>query len=75
MKYLLLIVLVFIVWSVWKKRSQASSDKQIPVSPAPQNMLACLHCGVNFPENDGVSDQTGSYCCAAHRTAAGEERV
>lgn len=75
MKYLILIVFIVIVWSIWKKRKQASSGEQTPVLPVPQKMLACLYCGVHFPENDGVSDQSGSYCTAAHCKAAGEERV
>lgn len=75
MKYLILVVFVVIVWSIWKKRSQAAAKEQAPMVPAPQKMLACLYCGVHFPENDGVSDETGAYCTAAHRKLAAEERV
>ena len=75
MKYLFLIVLIGVVWWVWKKRNQSdqqSSQAHDP-APAPQKMLVCAQCGVYFPESDGLSDGEKVYCCEAHRLAASRE--
>lgn len=74
MKYLILVVFIAIIWRIWKKRNQHASEAQKPAIPEPQKMLACQYCGVHFPESDGVSGQSGSFCSDAHRKASGEGR-
>ena len=70
MKYLILFAVLGAVWWVWQKRNLPQSKKPVNRDPAPQKMLACAHCGVHFPESDGVSDGGKAYCCAAHHQAA-----
>ena len=71
MKYLLLFAVLAVVWWVWKKRQQQSDRPPAPrPDPKVENMLVCAHCGVHFPEGDGVLDGGEAYCCAAHRSAA-----
>ena len=74
MKYLILVVFIVIIWRIWKKRNPSEPRAQSPVAPEPQKMLVCRRCGVHFPESDGMSDQTGDFCCEAHHRVAGEGR-
>ncbi|KXB29300.1 hypothetical protein AT959_15115 [Dechloromonas denitrificans] len=70
MKYLLLFALLAVVWWGWKKRQQQSERPAPRPDSKVENMLVCAHCGVHFPEGDGVQDGGEAYCCAAHRSAA-----
>ncbi|WP_153133480.1 PP0621 family protein [Dechloromonas hortensis] len=70
MKYLLLFAVLAVVWWVWKKRQRQSERPAPRPDPKVENMLVCAHCGVHFPEGDGVRDEGEDYCCAAHRSAA-----
>lgn len=72
MKYLILLAFIAVVWWVWKKRNQPSQDVSPSRDPAPQKMLVCSHCGVHFPEGDGLSEAGQFYCSEAHRRAARE---
>ena len=68
MKYLLLFAFLGALWWVWSKRRLSSDDT--PVKPsATERMLTCAHCGVYFPESDGLVEDGLAYCCEAHRVA------
>ncbi|PKO93245.1 MAG: hypothetical protein CVU16_05160 [Betaproteobacteria bacterium HGW-Betaproteobacteria-10] len=71
MKYLILFVVIALVWSFWKKQQNPPAPKN-PANPdaATQKMLVCAHCGVHFPEGDGVDDAGKAYCSEAHHRAA-----
>jgi len=72
MKFLLLLVVVFI--AVWAWRSSRLADtgrKQKPASRPPlQDMVRCAQCGVHFPQADAIAGRNGLYCCAEHRQRA-----
>lgn len=71
MKYLLILVLLVVVWSVLKKRRGAPPrDAASRPDPAPEKMLVCAHCGVHMPESDALVGAGKVYCCEAHRSAA-----
>lgn len=70
MKYLLLLAVLALLWSLWKKRQDAPPHDMPGADPEPLNMQICAHCGVHFPENEGVRDGADFYCCEAHRQAA-----
>lgn len=71
MKYLLLLAVLALLWSLWKKRRDAPPRHDQPrPDPAPLNMQVCARCGVHFPENEGIRDGADFYCCEAHRQAA-----
>jgi uncharacterized protein len=41
-----------------------------PGSGAPQEIVACAHCGLNLPRQEAVADEQGRpYCGDAHRLA------
>lgn len=70
MKYLILLVVIVVVWSIWKKRNQPAPKNTTNPDAVAQKMLVCAHCGVHFPEGDGVADAGKFYCSEAHRRAA-----
>lgn len=68
MKYLLLFAFLGALWWVWSKRRLSGDDA--PVKPSTtEKMLTCAHCGVYFPESDGLVEDGLAYCCEAHRIA------
>ncbi len=71
MKYLLLFGFLAACWWLMKKRRASAVAAKPEAQPGKAiNMHRCHHCGVNFPENDGVILQGRAYCCDAHRAAA-----
>ena len=69
MKYLIWVAIAAIVWWVWSKRQNTGADISTH-QPAPEKMVACVHCGVHMPESEGVVAGDRVYCCEAHRLAA-----
>ncbi|MBC7916696.1 MAG: hypothetical protein H7Y28_02695 [Rhodoferax sp.] len=73
MKYLVILVLVFLVAWQWRNarakhiKTRSMRDKA-PQSPV--DMVACAHCGVHLPARDAVQGSAGQYCDAHHRAAA-----
>ena len=73
MKYLLWLLIGLFIWWAWRRSTPTSPRQQTPAtSSAPQDMVACLHCGVHLPQGDAVAGTLGPYCSVAHRSAAGD---
>lgn len=86
MKYVLLLVVLWAAYALWRhQRRQAMRDQRPPPAapppnlgatqqaapPAdPQHMVRCQHCGVHLPQPDAVRGQLGWYCGTAHRQLA-----
>lgn len=71
LKYLLLIALAVVVWSVWQKRARSGQEtprREVP----PERMVTCAHCGVHMPLSDSVAAGGRYYCCEAHRQTGAE---
>lgn len=86
MKYVLLLVVLWAAYALWRhQRRQAMRDQRPPPAapppnlgatqqaapPAdPQHMVRCQHCGIHLPQPDAVRGQLGWYCGTAHRQLA-----
>jgi uncharacterized protein len=71
MKYLFwAIVIAFVYWA-WR-RSRSASPAQNQAEAAPQDMVACAHCGIHLPHTEAIRGTNGQYCSTAHRSAAGD---
>lgn len=86
MKYVLLLLVLWAAYALWRhQRRQAMRDQRPPPAapppnlgatqqaapPAdPQHMVRCQHCGIHLPQPDAVRGQLGWYCGTAHRQLA-----
>lgn len=76
MKYLLVIVLVWVAFMIWRARRRDETRATPPPAaappavPAPQAMLRCARCGLHLPAADALPGEDGKvYCSTAHRQA------
>jgi uncharacterized protein len=77
MKYLLLVVVLALVFSMLaRKRARPPAAKPEPqVQPkAALSMVTCAQCGLHLPLDEALPGQGGVFCSAAHRAAFEAER-
>ena len=69
MKILLFLAVVFVL--LWLLRGVTSGRRGGAAQPpqAPQEMIACAHCGVHLPRDEALPGRGGVFCGDAHRTA------
>ena len=70
MKILLFLVVVFVL--LWLLRGATTRRRRGDAAPppqAPQEMIACAHCGVHLPRDEALPGRGGVFCGDAHRTA------
>ena len=75
MKYLVLLVVLVLAYGWWRSqrraqmRSHTDAARQGATRPlaAPQDMVACAHCGVHIPQAEALMMGSQSYCSAEHR--------
>lgn len=69
LKLLLLVVIVWLVYSLLKKysRSVAGDEGSEPsASASPEDMVRCAHCGVHLPRSEAILSHDEFFCCEAH---------
>jgi len=77
MKYLLVLVVVWVAFMIWRSNRRQEVERSAPPPPRanpslgePQAMLRCAHCGLHLPASDALPGPDGKvYCSAAHRQA------
>jgi uncharacterized protein len=70
MKYILVLLVVWVGYHLWRKGRIADAAKpQSPQrSPAkPLAMVACAHCGTHLPSSEAIQAGRVFYCNAEHR--------
>jgi uncharacterized protein len=72
MKILIFLVAVFVL--LWLLRGATSrrgngAGRRPQAPPAPQEMIACAHCGVHLPRDEALPGRGGVFCGDAHRAA------
>ena len=78
MKYLLVLLLVFVVFWLWSNNrrieKKQADDAHRPRQPGPANALteivACDVCQVHLPRSEALIGNKGVYCSDAHRRQA-----
>lgn len=76
MRLLLLLAGVMLIVAWLRARAQPRHPTAPRPTPnpsktgAPQDMVACAHCGLLLPADDAISSAQHHYCSAAHRDAA-----
>ena len=82
MKYMLVLVLVGLVFWVWRSQRLGSkksggqnnaqtADSSRALSPSTE-VVACAVCKVHLPKPEAVLGAHGLYCSAAHKQQAGD---
>lgn len=82
MKYLLVLVIAFVVIWIWKserradigEKSKAARDRKAGKSNQKMvatEVVACDVCGLHLPRQDALTGPGGVYCSDAHRRQAG----
>ena len=69
-KILLFLVVVFVL--LWLLRGATSGRRRGGAArppQAPQEMIACAHCGVHLPRDEALPGRGGVFCGDAHRAA------
>lgn len=82
-KVLLIIGIALGVYWLWRQGRMAEAREARAATPAtpatarssagqaPQDMVACAHCGLHLPRSEALADGTGGsapfYCSPAHR--------
>ena len=69
MKYLVVLLVIGVVFWVWRQNRkqdirEAQAQQQAP--RVPQAMVRCAHCGVHLPRDRALSLQQQWYCSQAH---------
>ncbi len=79
MKYVLLLAVLWLAYTLWQhQRRQTMRDQDPPpnlsatppTADTPQHMVRCQHCGIHLPQPDAIRGQLGWYCGTAHRQLA-----
>ncbi len=70
MKYILVLVVVWVGYQLWRRARIANQTEQ--GRPAQQNqgpmaMVACAHCGTHLPQTEALSEGGQFFCHAEHR--------
>ena len=79
MKYLLVLVIAFVVIWIWKSNRRVDISEKANAKPPkkqnqkmmPTEIVACDVCGVHLPRAEALAGPIGIYCSAAHRQQAG----
>ncbi|MFN3545033.1 MAG: PP0621 family protein [Thiobacillus sp.] len=68
MKYLLLLVVGFLVWAVLRAYQRSLNKPQAPKrEQAVEDMVKCAHCGVNLPRSEAIYSGGDFYCTPEHK--------
>ena len=70
MKYLVLLLVLAVVYAVWRSQNRPSAPlarKATAPLPPPQDMVACQHCGLHLPRSEALTHGKHHYCCAEHQ--------
>ncbi len=64
-KILIFAVLLLVVWWIWRHGRSADSGNKPMLRPTEQ-MVQCVHCGVNQPIGESILSEGRYYCSADH---------
>ncbi len=72
MKYVVLLLVLAVVYGVWRSQNRPSAPPRRPSPPRPplpppQDMVACQHCGLHLPRSEALTHGEHCYCCTEHQ--------
>ena len=67
-KVLLLLIIGGVIYWVIKSSARSNSRKDVsPKNKPPEDMVRCVHCGVNLPLSEAVLSHGEFFCGNEHR--------
>lgn len=71
MKYVLLALVLFVAFHLWRSKRRKAAAPPPPPQPQlrePEDMVACARCGVHMPHSDALlGPDHQHYCSSEHR--------
>lgn len=68
MKYVLLLVVGFLVWAVLRAYQRSLNKPQATTrEQTVEDMVKCAHCGVNLPRSEAIYSGGDFYCTPEHK--------
>jgi uncharacterized protein len=84
-RFLFFALLAVLVWAWWSRHKGKGSSTSVQPPPAagpklgPDEMTACAHCGLHFPQSEGLAvthgEHTDWYCSPSHRDQGPKRRA
>lgn len=71
MKFLVLILVVGLGYLWWRNQRLPRTDRRSAPQAAPQDMVACAHCGVHIPRREALVSNGQLYCSPEHQAQHG----
>ncbi|MDM8569156.1 PP0621 family protein [Thiotrichales bacterium HSG1] len=63
-RLLLILVLIWIVWSFFKRKNANKIKDKPNVKQIP--MVSCKYCGLHIPVNESIRVGNANFCCKEH---------
>ena len=75
MKYLFWIGLFSLIyWIARRVGKRTAQTRQPPAPRTPEQMVACVQCGINLPISESISSGKRFFCCVEHQQAAESQK-
>ena len=68
-RILLILLLLWVIWSLARKTLAALRPPPPPPAGQAQPMVRCLHCGVHVPEQEAIWREERTFCSHEHHQA------
>lgn len=63
----LVVAIALVYWLLRRFRQSPSESRDASQT---EDMVSCIHCGLNLPKSEAISSGDNYYCCEAHRREA-----
>jgi uncharacterized protein len=70
MKYILVLIVVWVGYQLWRRAriaDQAAQERSQRQPDTPMAMVVCAHCGTHLPKTEALTHGGHFYCNAEHR--------
>lgn len=70
MKYLVWLIVLMLAYGWWRSQRRTNTPHPPPTDrtpKAPQDIVACAHCGLHLPRTEALLTAQRYYCCTDHQ--------
>lgn len=66
-KWILLALGLWIAYRILKSRGRNAKQDEAPTDKPGEDMVRCIHCGVNLPRSESIISHGEFFCTNEHR--------